>query len=357
MANGAHGEPGADLDRTNARLLRFFPELWRELGGNPVRVGDFSGVAASDPENIFFTYRKVSEALEIAARELNCRDFGMRLAAKQEGTGIFGPLGRAMRSSRTFGEALSYAGAHVYAHSLAAKLTLDSLPGDEGVFAGHQLLLEGAPAHPQLIEQMMLLGHLGALRMTGGLSRARRVEFRHRPISPLATYRRHFGCDVIFEGNRDGMVFWQRDLAYPVIGSDAGSFQDAVAFIDANFSVQRPPLHAEVRGMVMRFLWNGECSNSDVANALNIHARTLHRRLTEHGTSFQKLKDEVRRDLLLYYLGRTNLECGHISERLGFAEQSVLTKTCRRWLGMSPITVRKKLHTSGFLSEKVNSID
>jgi AraC-like DNA-binding protein len=92
----------------------------------------------------------------------------------------------------------------------------------------------------------------------------------------------------------------------------------------------------------MQFLWSGDCTNERVAAELNMHSRTLHRRLKSAGTSFQQIKDEVRRDILLYYVQQTDLEFARISERLGFTEQSAMTRSCRRWLSASPTKIRSQ---------------
>jgi AraC-like DNA-binding protein len=108
------------------------------------------------------------------------------------------------------------------------------------------------------------------------------------------------------------------------------------------FAQDRPPLHAEARGLVMRLVGQDGCSHTGVAALLGIHPRTFHRHLAGEGTSFQRIKDEVRRDLLGYYLARTSLDLSSISERLGFAEQSVLSRSCRRWFGASPSQMRRQ---------------
>nr|WP_251007915.1 helix-turn-helix transcriptional regulator [Sphingobium sp. BHU LFT2] len=90
----------------------------------------------------------------------------------------------------------------------------------------------------------------------------------------------------------------------------------------------------------MRRLAQGDCASAEVARALNIHHRTLRRRLKEEGTSFQEVKDDVRRDMTLYYLQQTDLDFREISEKLGFAEQAVFSRSCRRWFGDSPTRIR-----------------
>ena len=326
------------FDTVHARMLRFFPELAETLGGDPQDLLRRAGIAPAS--TIEATYRQAIHLLELAAAELQCPDFGLRLAQKQGGGGMFGPLGLAMRNSRTFGEALTYVAEHTYAHSLAARIRLTRLP-DRGTFSAHDILLEGVPVKTQLIEQIILSGHLAAMEITGGHARVRRVHFRHQPLSPMKAYRRHFGCEVRFGQHEDGVLFSAADLACPVVSPDADALAKVTAFIDSAFPRHLPPIHAQVRGVIMQFLGTETCSNGSVAAELHLHPRTLHRKLSAEGTSFQKIKDEVRRDVLLYYLRQTRLDFTRISERLGFAEQSVLTRSCQRWFAASPTRVRQ----------------
>jgi AraC-like DNA-binding protein len=327
------------FDVVHARILRDFPQLVTELGGDPDRLMAQAGVRDGGAG---MTYRQLIILMELAATKLGCPDFGMRLAKLQGGEGIFGPLGQVMKNSRTFGDALEYVRQHTYAHSLAARVwqRRDSSCGE--IFSGHDILIDGVPNKCQAMEQLMLAGHLAAMELTGGHGRVRRVYFRHQPVSPPETYRRYFGCEVRFGQHADGVIFFQQDLECPILGPDVQALAEVTAFIDRRFTRHRPPLHADVRGVIMQLLATGACSNERVADELNLHTRTLHRHLRSGGTSFQQIKDEVRRDLMLYYLVETNSDFAWISERLGFAEQSVMTRRCNRWFGMSPTGVRAR---------------
>jgi AraC-like DNA-binding protein len=319
-------------------MLRFFPDVVRELGGDPIRLMEQAKI---DPEQRSeATYREVVQLIELAATRLDCCDFGLRLAQRQGGAGMFGPLGTVMRNSRTFGDALDYVASHNYAHSLAARIWHQRSETGRSVFAAHDILLEGLTHKSQAIEHVILAGHLAAAAITGGRARVRRVHFRHQPLSPMKTYRRYFGCEVRFGQEQDGVWFSERDLAAPIIDPDAHMYHAATTYIEAHFSQRRPPLHAQARGLIMQFLGTEQCRNERIAAALNLHPRTMHRRLREEATSFQQVKDEVRRDFMLYYLQQTDLDFTYVSERLGFAEQSVMTRSCHRWFGTSPTRLR-----------------
>jgi AraC-like DNA-binding protein len=336
--------PAGEFEKLNAPLLTHFSALVRDLGGDLPKLLAVAGIAedgfSEGSENL--TYRHAIVLLEAAAEALQCPDFGMRLAARQRGGSVFGPLGIVMRNSRSFGDALRFACDHSNAHSRAARVWLRPVGEDGEVFAGHELLLGNIASRAQAIEQILLIGHLEVMDMTGGYARARKVHFRHEPLAPSQLYRRYFGCDVRFGEPADGMTFWHHDLACPIVRQSSAVHDDMVAYIERNFPRERLALHAEVRGLIMRRLGLGSASSGEVARALNLHARTLRRRLGREGSSFQAVKDEVRRDLMLYYLHRTALDFRSISEKLGFAEQSVFSRRCRRWFGKSPRELRQE---------------
>lgn len=332
----------AEFSKLNIPLLRHFPELVQSLGGDVGELLPLVGMAAKDfrDDAAELTYPQAIRLLALAADRLNCPDFGMRLALRQRGGAIFGPLGNTMRNSKTFGDALRFASAHTNAHSRAARVWLRPEPEEGTIFAGHELLLETSRDRIQAIEQILLVGHLEAMEMTGDYARARSIHFRHEPVSRPAEYRRYFGCDVHFGEPADGITFSDRDLATPVLTQNAQVRSDLVAYIERTFPKRRPPVDAEVRGLILRKLTRDDCGSAEIARTLAIHHRTLRRRLKQEGTSFQAVKDDVRRDLALYYLQQTGIDFRGISEKLGFAEQAVFSRSCRRWFGQSPTQLR-----------------
>jgi AraC-like DNA-binding protein len=334
-------KPAFDLIR--ARILRGFPALVRKLGGDPDALLAAVGV---DPrrceDSNAITCRQWIAVLDHAARVLDAPSFGMLLAEQQGGLGVYGPLGATMRNAGSFGEALRYVAAHNGAHSLAARVWIEPAADGGEVFVGHDILVGAVPERRQAMEHALLSGHLGARELTGGRAGARRIHFRHRAQSSAAVYRRKFGCDVRFCQNEDGAAFGAKAMASPVLEADSAAFHQLAERIRRDYGAQRPPLHAQVRGAVMQRLRTSDCRSEDISTALAMHPRTLLRRLREEGTSFQRIKDEVRHDLMLYYLSETDLDLSRISEKLGFAEQSVMSRFARTWLGASPSELRAR---------------
>lgn len=341
------------FDVVHGRQLKFFPELVTELGGDPYALASCAGMdARAFQESGRITYPQIIALLESTAAELDCADFGMRLALRQGATSTFGRAGAVMAKAPTFGEALQFMSSHHYAHSLAAFVWIKRYQSRGEVEIGHAILTDGPLIRVQTIEQIFLIGHLLALELTGGRVRSRCVMFRHQPVSSLRTYRRHFGCEVLFGQPADAILYHDRDLACPTVEGDREVYQRTLVEIEEQDHAQLPPLRMRVRVSVTHFLNSEFCTRPHVAETMKLHPRTMDRRLRDEGTSFLQIRDEVRRDLLRYYVEQTGFDFTDISERLGFSEQSVMCRQCRKWFSMTPTQLRAEAEALRRMAEK-----
>ena len=87
-------------------------------------------------------------------------------------------------------------------------------------------------------------------------------------------------------------------------------------------------------------------SLADVASALHLSPRTLHRRLNEEGSSFQAIKDALRRDLAINRLAKTRQALTEIAAELGFADSAAFYRAFLRWTGMAPAHYRRRLQAA-----------
>lgn len=83
-------------------------------------------------------------------------------------------------------------------------------------------------------------------------------------------------------------------------------------------------------------------SLSDIAPYFGVSERTFQRRLAEHNTSLHEIRDEVRRDLSLELLTRSDLSISEICYRLGYSAPSAFTRSVNRWFGTSPKAMRHR---------------
>lgn len=81
-----------------------------------------------------------------------------------------------------------------------------------------------------------------------------------------------------------------------------------------------------------------------VAADLLMSTRTLARRLHEEGTSFQAIKNELRRDVAIQLLTQTELPTAIISARIGFHDDTSFYRAFHRWTGSSPGVYRSGIN-------------
>ena len=75
---------------------------------------------------------------------------------------------------------------------------------------------------------------------------------------------------------------------------------------------------------------------NQVAETLGVSSQTLHRRLREQGSSYQKIKDNYRREYALEKLADRHLSVETLSQQLGFAEPRSFTRAFKQWTGVPP---------------------
>lgn len=74
----------------------------------------------------------------------------------------------------------------------------------------------------------------------------------------------------------------------------------------------------------------------ELARQLNMSERTLRRRLDREGTSYQRIKDTVRREAAIAYLSNPEMTVSDVAELLGFSDPSAFHRSFKRWTGRSP---------------------
>jgi len=79
----------------------------------------------------------------------------------------------------------------------------------------------------------------------------------------------------------------------------------------------------------------------EVAKGLGLSSRTLHRRLSEEGSSYRAVLEGVRRQLALTRLERGDDSVAKIASDLGYAEPSAFFRAFQAWTGTSPTGYRR----------------
>jgi len=352
--------PDSQNHVTLAKLLTGYSELVCELGGNPDILLDGAGLSRAELEHPFalVSLKATGQLLEDSATTLGCPDFGLRLAERQTIEAIMQPLDRLFRTAPTVRDALEYCSRHVGVFNSGLIMELDGQDliwpdcesedsGDRSLGGLHMVdfkLLDGLSLFPQLMEQLLLLTHKSIVWLSSGFARSRAIWFSHLNISPPVAYARRFNTVVKFGQEYDALQFSEADLATRIAGCDAALFASEARLAAERFPARGQEIDVRVRLAIIRALTRSEdCNRHNIARMLGFQERTLNRHLFKKGTSFEAIRDEVRRDLAFRYLARPDLSLCEIAGRLGYSELAVLSRCCRRWFGMPPRQLRQDL--------------
>jgi AraC-like DNA-binding protein len=327
-----------------AQSLRGYRNLVSDLGGNPTRLLRKAGIdpATLDQLTTFIRFEDMINLLECSATALDCPDFGLRLADRQD-LGILGTLAVAIRHSATVGDAGRCASKYLYVHSPAVAFTITPGGKKSEVLLAFDILLEHPPHWAQTAEHAVGLAWRILRLLSEDRSHLREVRLPHRPLGPGPTYRSRFPAPVVFQAERAALVIAAGDLNLPLSEPRDELHDLATRHLEQQLPNRHNVLQDQVRQAIEALLGTGTCSYREVAKALYMHPRTFQRRMREQGTTFEAVKDEVRRDLAQRYLSQPDVPLTQVTALLDYNEQSALSRSCRRWFDTTPSAVRTGL--------------
>lgn len=169
------------------------------------------------------------------------------------------------------------------------------------------------------------------------------VLVRHPAPRSIAAHEAWFGCPVRFGADLDAILYADETLARRNILGDEGISRYLTTQLDAELSelTRAPALVAQAKAAIAQALSEGTPKMAEIARGLGLSARSFHRRLSEHGLSFQSLTEETRRDLAEALLRDESHSLAEIAFLTGFSDQSAFTRAFKRWVGTTPATYRK----------------
>jgi AraC-like DNA-binding protein len=221
------------------------------------------------------------------------------------------------------------------------EITIDLVRG-EARLRFEWMLAEGGPP-ALLIDGIFASVALLARQGTGKAIAPRRIELTRRRADE-AMLRRYFGCDVRFDAPGELLVFEEKALAEPFRTHNAELLEVLVPGLESALEEAggARTLVDDVRSALLRGICGERPAVEKVAKALGMSARTLQRRLEEHGTSYQQLLDDVRHRSARRLLANTDLDSGEVAFLLGFEEHNSFTRAFQGWEGTTPARWRTK---------------
>lgn len=163
------------------------------------------------------------------------------------------------------------------------------------------------------------------------------ATFRHSPPAHVHEYPTLFPCTLLFEQSHDALLFDASWLDRPVV-RQLSELHALLPTLPAAFLV-KPVFHGSYTQRVRELMQHDLENFADlevVAQHFWLTGRTLRRKLISEGSSFQGIKDAIRRDLAINYLAQNTLSLQEISLKLGFAEASAFIRAFKQWTSHTP---------------------
>ncbi len=95
----------------------------------------------------------------------------------------------------------------------------------------------------------------------------------------------------------------------------------------------------QVESLLMTVLHTGEASMDSVAAKMLLSRQTLYRQLKAEGVTFEKVLDELRRELAMHYLTGKRTSVNETAYLVGFSDPAAFSRAFKRWNGYSPRSV------------------
>lgn len=307
--------------------------LLRSIGLSPDATLDPKAMVAADA---------YYDLIERIAAQTDATELPLRTGASMR-CDDYGALGLAFKSAPTLGG--SYARVARYAQLWTSVVQYELEPaGSRTWFVVHR---SGTQRLGLRLSNEATLASATAIAREvspNGAFSPDEVHFKHAAPSSIAGHQRFFGCPVFFESARDAMLISKETLDSPNKLGDMGITQFLLRHLDQELAqvADLQSLEDQTKAVIARALSEGMPQMVDVARRLGMSVRSLHRRLANHGLTFQTLTGDTRRELAEGLLRDERYSIAEIAFLTGFSEQSSFNRAFKRWVGATPATFRKR---------------
>jgi AraC-like DNA-binding protein len=191
------------------------------------------------------------------------------------------------------------------------------------------------------VELTVALSILRLRRETDDQLNAAHVSFRHEPDN-VVEYAEVLRCPVRVRASWDGWALSKAAMRLalrrrePALGRWLErQAEEILTRLPADGDVRD-----EVRSVLSNQLTTGDMRIAVAARRLATTPRTLQRRLSRAGTSFEAVCDDARRQAADAYLADTTLTIAEVTYLLGYSEPTAFHRAFRRWYGITPQAYR-----------------
>jgi AraC-like DNA-binding protein len=148
---------------------------------------------------------------------------------------------------------------------------------------------------------------------------------------------------VSFDAPFNQLVFSDSYLSQPLPGTDSIAHKNFLRLCEQQMADAffEQGITAQVRGVIVKHHYHSVTIET-AATELGMSERNLRRQLSQSGTSYKKVVDDVRAARARELLKVAGLPISNIAYDLGFTDPSNFARSFKRWVGMSPLEYREQ---------------
>lgn len=345
MSGSGSVKKGEDEARYTAaniptNLLRCLAGTLTELGYDAARTTVGLGFSIEDLINptCRVSFRQGSVMIRRALQMTKGRALGLEIG-KRETVFSIGLVGFAMVTSPTLGDAVALGLSRQ--QFTGAMLHFDMLIDADTIAVSASSKFHEPDIHIFLVEEAFASFLQVGRGLAGPDYRPARVDLCHSAPAYADAYKELFGCEVRFGQTSNLFVSDAAWMSRPLPNQDPLSHRQTMQFLELTAAREQESL--ELVTSVERLLRQNLAEMptlSEIARQLCLSERTLRRRLTDQGVSFQSLLDGQRRNRALELLGNAKLSIEQVAYAVGFSDTHNFRRAFRRWTGAAPSEMR-----------------
>jgi len=199
-----------------------------------------------------------------------------------------------------------------------------------------------APA-PFAVEYLVSLMTFHLRHETDGRFALSDVRLRHQP-DDVAAMSAALGCPIRTMSSWDGVTVSVEHWNLPLRRRDP-VLRRVLEEHASDILTRLPPrlgLALEVQRALTAQVAGGDTRIDTIARHLAMSARSLQRRLSAEGVTYQDLVEETRKETARRYVASSTLSLAEIAYLVGYSEPASFHRAFKRWYGMTPEGFRNR---------------